>query len=231
MNKYETWYYKLIAKRQQEPYSGPFAERHHILPKSLGGSNRKENIVSLTPREHFIAHLLLFRFSTGAAKMKMSYALRMLMGMENKYQTRYTSRSRARYVEQTRSVLSENMRGEKNPFHGKTHTDETKNRMKEKRKNQPPPMLGKTHNEETRTRLREMNAVQFSDPAQIEMRRQKSKALWEDPDWRANYKGNTGKVCYHNDELQQFKMFNPTDPIPNGWVKGKKFYRKEAKDE
>jgi NUMOD3 motif len=36
-----------------------YTERHHILPKCLGGSNKKENLVDLTAREHFIAHLLL----------------------------------------------------------------------------------------------------------------------------------------------------------------------------
>lgn len=34
-------------------------EAHHIIPKCLGGDNSKENLVVLTPREHFIAHLLL----------------------------------------------------------------------------------------------------------------------------------------------------------------------------
>lgn len=36
-------------------------EVHHILPKSLGGSDSKENLVRLTAREHFIAHKLLAR--------------------------------------------------------------------------------------------------------------------------------------------------------------------------
>ena len=36
-------------------------EIHHIIPKSLGGSNEKENLVCLTIREHYIAHLLLIK--------------------------------------------------------------------------------------------------------------------------------------------------------------------------
>lgn len=35
-------------------------EVHHILPGSMGGSNCKDNLVKLTYREHFIAHMLLF---------------------------------------------------------------------------------------------------------------------------------------------------------------------------
>lgn len=34
-------------------------ETHHIVPKSFGGSNLKDNLISLSYREHFIAHLLL----------------------------------------------------------------------------------------------------------------------------------------------------------------------------
>ena len=38
-----------------------FTERHHILPKSLGGTNHKNNLVYLTAREHLIAHKLLYK--------------------------------------------------------------------------------------------------------------------------------------------------------------------------
>ena len=36
-------------------------EKHHVIPKCLGGSNEKSNIVFLTPKEHFLAHKLLVR--------------------------------------------------------------------------------------------------------------------------------------------------------------------------
>ena len=38
-----------------------YMERHHIVPKCLGGGNREENLVYLTAKEHFIAHKLLVR--------------------------------------------------------------------------------------------------------------------------------------------------------------------------
>lgn len=36
-----------------------YFEKHHILPKCLGGNDLKENLVLFTGREHFIAHVLL----------------------------------------------------------------------------------------------------------------------------------------------------------------------------
>lgn len=39
--------------------NGIYYEKHHIMPKCIGGSNNKENLILLTPREHFICHWLL----------------------------------------------------------------------------------------------------------------------------------------------------------------------------
>lgn len=36
-------------------------EKHHIIPKSLGGSNLSINLVKLTLREHYLAHVLLYK--------------------------------------------------------------------------------------------------------------------------------------------------------------------------
>lgn len=52
-------------------------ECHHILPRSMGGSNHKSNIAILTFREHFVAHLLLSKmFLKGSNQHRqMVYAL------------------------------------------------------------------------------------------------------------------------------------------------------------
>lgn len=49
----------LIQKAKNRNFVGGYTEKHHIIPKSLGGNNKKSNIVVLTGREHFIAHVLL----------------------------------------------------------------------------------------------------------------------------------------------------------------------------
>lgn len=43
-----------LAKRKSEYY-----EFHHIFPLSMGGENTSNNIIKLTPREHYIAHWIL----------------------------------------------------------------------------------------------------------------------------------------------------------------------------
>jgi hypothetical protein len=74
-NKYKKIYFDLIEKRKQEPYTGEYAEKHHILPKSLGGSNDSSNLVCLSLREHFIAHRLLSKITNGSDNIKMMWAL------------------------------------------------------------------------------------------------------------------------------------------------------------
>lgn len=75
---YENIYNNLIISRKKLNRSKKdeiYYEWHHIIPKSLGGTNTKENLVLLTAREHFIAHMLLPEMYDGVEKCKMSSAL------------------------------------------------------------------------------------------------------------------------------------------------------------
>ncbi len=62
---YQKVYDDLIAKCQKRQFVDGYKERHHIVPKSLGGSNDSSNLVDLTAREHFIAHFLLAKIHGG----------------------------------------------------------------------------------------------------------------------------------------------------------------------
>jgi hypothetical protein len=60
-NKYEKWYFSIIEKARQDQRDKKvrYFEAHHVIPRSLGGNNKRENIVLLTAREHFVCHRLL----------------------------------------------------------------------------------------------------------------------------------------------------------------------------
>lgn len=73
-NKYTNTYLKIVQRRKSLPLEG-YVEKHHILPKSLGGLNDISNIVELSAREHFVCHLLLTKMVDGIAKNKMCWAL------------------------------------------------------------------------------------------------------------------------------------------------------------
>jgi len=42
-----------------------YTERHHVLPRCLGGGDDASNIVRLTPEEHYVAHQLLVKMHPG----------------------------------------------------------------------------------------------------------------------------------------------------------------------
>ena len=57
---YQNIYNNLVQKAQSRELDG-YVEKHHIVPKCMGGDNANSNIVSLSAKEHFIAHKLLVR--------------------------------------------------------------------------------------------------------------------------------------------------------------------------
>lgn len=58
-NKYTKWYMEIVSKECDDEYT----EKHHILPRCLFPEYDKceWNLVKLSARKHFIAHMLLFR--------------------------------------------------------------------------------------------------------------------------------------------------------------------------
>ncbi len=88
-NKYNKCYYSIINRAKSRGLSiEGYSEKHHILPRSLGGSDNDENLVRLTGREHFICHILLTKMTIGRAKYSMIHAA---IGMKRArdYQDRY----------------------------------------------------------------------------------------------------------------------------------------------
>lgn len=58
-------HYKLLIERSQHRILEGYVEKHHIIPKCLGGTDDKSNIAVLTPEEHFLAHQLLIKINPG----------------------------------------------------------------------------------------------------------------------------------------------------------------------
>ena len=78
-NKYTRVYYNIIDRAKSRSISS-YTEKHHIIPRSMGGTNYSDNLVALTAREHFVCHLLLTRMTTGIDKKKMVLSVFYLTG-------------------------------------------------------------------------------------------------------------------------------------------------------
>ena len=134
-SKYAKTYNRLMSRAQSRDGVSGYYERHHIIPKSLGGNNHPENIVKLTAREHYIAHLLLMKcFDDITRKHKMAAAFDYMSNVRNKYTSdRYTSRLFEHHKKIRSAIFSEKRKGKENPNYGKTHSEETRKKISDAR--------------------------------------------------------------------------------------------------
>jgi len=54
-------HYDLLIERARTRHLNGYVERHHIVPRCIGGTDEKSNLVELTPEEHYVAHQLLVK--------------------------------------------------------------------------------------------------------------------------------------------------------------------------
>jgi len=121
MNKYKNWYNN-ITKSAQSRITDEYTETHHIVPKSLGGTEDVNNLTKLTAREHFICHWLLTKiYPDGEEHWKMINAFRMMRAenpKQQRYKTKITSRVYANIKEEYSKLQSERVSGKNNPMYG-----------------------------------------------------------------------------------------------------------------
>lgn len=136
-NKYFKCYYNIINGAKSRTLTS-YYEVHHIIPKSLGGSNNKDNLINLTAREHFICHWLLTKFTEGTYRRSMIFAFNALANLNNSSQPRYKSKT----YELVRKIYaiekSKEMQGADNHMFGKRHRTESKEKMSDRQKGKIP---------------------------------------------------------------------------------------------
>jgi hypothetical protein len=184
--------YNSIIERAKSRLAEGYTESHHIIPRSIGGSNDHGNLVNLTAREHFIAHLLLAKIYGGG----LWHAAHMMSNMK-KYSNRDYKKVREEHaklvsakmtgrtfseetLEKMRKPKSESskvkMRKSKSDDHvqnwkesrangaGWVCPDSKKEKQKLEMVGEGNPMFGKTHSDSTRKKITEANKVKVTCP-------------------------------------------------------------------
>jgi hypothetical protein len=148
-------------------------ETHHIKPKSIGGDDSTENLVELTPREHYIAHKLLVKITHGEDRKRMAFALWRMTNSGAVITARDYETARKVFVEymsafrtgkkfskhsnEARKKASLRASGEKNNMFGKTHTEEARKKISENRSGkmvgEDNHFFGKTHTDDVKKQL------------------------------------------------------------------------------
>lgn len=143
-NKYSKIYDAIIDRASKDFRSkgnGIYYESHHILPKSLGGSNSKSNLVLLTAREHYLCHLLLIKMTDGENRSKMIYSLWRLSNGNTPVKSRQYEVARKNHIQLLRETPK---------------TEEHKRKISEANK-------GKTLSEEHREKLRKPKSEEHKE--------------------------------------------------------------------
>lgn len=90
-----------------------YYENHHIIPKWLGGSDKKENRVLFTAREHYLAHRCLWLHYRDRPSALAFH--KMAKSSNSKQDRNFTSRE----FDLVRRAFSESQIGERNHMYGK----------------------------------------------------------------------------------------------------------------
>jgi len=109
---YQQVYRDFIANRRQKEdalkASGVYFERHHVQPRSLGGKDTEDNLISLTPEDHLFAHMVLAKAYGGQSLWFAVFA--MSAGGRSAYGvTRVTNRRARLAYKMAREKYIENM--------------------------------------------------------------------------------------------------------------------------
>nr|DAN91928.1 MAG TPA: HNH endonuclease [Caudoviricetes sp.] len=140
---YEKFINNILETRGRFNCGEEYHERHHIVPKCMGGTNEEENLIDLFAREHFEAHRMLALENPDNDKLV--YAWWNMAHIKGKNQDRYKLTSEE--YEEAKKALSKAMR----ELHlGKKLSEEHKQKIAEAGQ-------GRFVSEETRKKIGEAN--------------------------------------------------------------------------
>lgn len=205
-SKYTKWYEQLVNKAKNRILpKDTYTEKHHVIPYCMTKDNSLENLVKFTAREHYVAHLLLWRMDMPPKwHNKMTMALHMMVngsgyGKQKLARSEYIMPSKLveKYRLERRDYLSKSMKGENNHFYGKKHSEETKALIKQrnvetkdirsaKAMGEGNGFYGQIHTEEVKAHLSKKSKEYWADPDARNAASENKKKLWKDPEYREN---------------------------------------------
>lgn len=123
---YQKIYDALVQKRRENPLDKKiqYCESHHIIPRSLGGTDELDNIVNFTAREHYVAHKILVKaylqkYGKESEHYKKMVTALFFMTTSKRWDGKITSRMYDTIRNEFAKRQYENNVGERNPMFGR----------------------------------------------------------------------------------------------------------------
>lgn len=124
---YQEFINNVLATRGRHACGDEYHERHHIIPKCMGGANDEDNLIDLYAREHFIAHKLLAQ--ENPSNNALVFAWTCMSFPKNELQKDRYELTPEEY-EEARKAISKAMTG-------RVVSEETKRKLSENKKGKP----------------------------------------------------------------------------------------------
>ncbi len=159
---YDEFINNILKTRGRFECGDEYHERHHIVPKCLGGADDEDNLIDLLAREHFEAHRLLALETPNNTKLVYAWWMMSHIGRveinDEEYEEAKILLSQSMQghsvSEESRQKISDSRKGkyagEHHPMYGKHFSEESRQKMSKAKK-------GKHVSEETRRKMSEKN--------------------------------------------------------------------------
>ena len=154
---YKDFINNILETRGRFACGEEYYERHHILPRSCGGTNDKDNLIDLFAQEHFIAHRLLAEENPENEKLISAYAIMAFASNKNEKRYKLTPEE----YEQTRITFSNSLKKkyknkENHPSYGTHISEERKRKIGEANKGNKY-CVGRRITDETKKKIGDAN--------------------------------------------------------------------------
>jgi hypothetical protein len=176
---YSGIYIELMERATDRIIDG-YTEKHHIIPRCMGGDDKPRNLVLLTASEHYLAHQLLVKIYPKNNKLIFAASLMTTDKKGNRINNKIFSwlkikaleanKSR-KYSKETRAKMSESGKN-RAPM-----SDETKSRISESTKGKKKPPFS----DETKRKMSESSKKRVRAPFSNETKLKMSKAVLNRP--------------------------------------------------
>ena len=167
---YKEFIENILNNRGRFACGEEYHERHHILPKCMGGTNDESNMIDLFAREHFIAHKLLALENPDNNSLVFAWSCMAFPSTNSQKRYELTPEE----YEEARKALSKALTGRKLSEEtkeklrqkkiGTTLSEELRRKMSESRKGEKSYWYGKHLTDEAKRKLSEFQKLRLSNP-------------------------------------------------------------------
>ena len=104
--RYDDYIKRILNSRDNIKNEDEYQEKHHIIPKSLGGTDDKDNLIYLYAEEHYYAHKLLKQENPDNGPLRIAWAMMSFSTSNGKMNRKYRI-SAEEYAEAKKAISQE----------------------------------------------------------------------------------------------------------------------------